>query len=129
MRVGLQLGPVESRGTLPGARPVPAVLMDCQCSGEKQPQNFKQITLNGNKLFFALLANDLDNVLAVCFWRTEEGRKGEEGRDGALYACNVLQQMLWEGYGADSDISKLGEFFNSQPVFLLEDEQASYSQL
>lgn len=49
--VGLQLGPEESRGIWPGARPVPAIQMDCQCSGEKQPQNFKQIVLNGNKLF------------------------------------------------------------------------------
>lgn len=65
--MGLQLGPVESHGTLPGTRPVPAIQMDCQGSGEKQPQNFKQIVLNGNKHFFALLYNDLDNVLAVFF--------------------------------------------------------------
>lgn len=57
----------------------------------------------------------------------EDRERGEEGRDGALYACNLLSSGC---YGADYDVSKLEVFFfKSQPVFLLEGEQTSHSQL
>lgn len=97
MRVGSRLGPAESCGALPGARPVPAIQMDCQRSGEKQLQNFKQIMLNGNKRFFALLRNDLDNVLAVCFWRMEEGERRAETELCVPVTCSLVDALgsLW----------------------------------
>lgn len=77
MRVGLQLGPVEGRGTLPGAHPVPAIWMDCQHSGEKQPQNFKQIMLNGNKLSLPSWVM----IWIMCWLRVSgEQRKGRGGQ-------------------------------------------------
>jgi len=84
MRVGLQLGPAESRGTLPGARPVPAIQMDCQHSGEKQPQNFKQIVLNGNKLFLPSCV-----MIWIMRWLCVSGgqRKGEGERSAEMELC------------------------------------------
>lgn len=129
MRVGLQLGPVQSCGTLPGARPVPAIEMDCQSSGEKQPQNFKQIMLNGNKLFLPSCV-----MIWTVRWLCVSGgqRKGEGERRAEMELCLPVTCSPVDALGSlrgDYDISKIGAFFNSQTVFLLEGEQASYSQL
>lgn len=60
----------------------------------------------------------------------EDGGRGEEGRDGALYAYNLLSSgCSGKSMGRTGRFLSLEHFLNSQPVFLLEGEQVSYSQL
>lgn len=95
--VGLQLGPVESHGTLPGTRPVSAIQMDCQGSGEKQPQNFKQIMLNGNKHFLPFSI-----MIWITCWLCVSGgqRKGEGERRAETELCVPVTRSPADSLGS-----------------------------
>lgn len=69
---------------------------------KNNPKTLNKLCLMEINFFFSLLCNDLDNVLAVCFWRTGKGERRAE-----MELCMPVSGC----YGADYDVSKLGVVF------------------